>query len=162
MISSSLDLADRMARDGLAVAEDGDAVGDLPHLGQPVRDEDHQHSRSATASRDSSSSHSVSRGGSADVASSRISTDGVARERLGDLDDLPLGQRQPPHFEVRARRREAVALEELRRLLPQRRLADGAEAVKAARAGTRCSARRSGRERATAPGTPPRCRRACA
>ena len=38
--------ANRMARDGLAIAEHGDPVGNLSHLGQPMRDEDHQQSRS--------------------------------------------------------------------------------------------------------------------
>ena len=108
--------------------------------------------------RDRSSSHSVSRGAQRRRGFVEDQHGGIARKRLGDLDDLALGQGQPPYLEVGARRGHAEALEEFRRLLPELRLADGVEAAKAARAGTRCSARRSDRGRATAPGTPPRCR----
>ena len=53
---------------------------------------------SAASSRVSPSSHSASRAGSAEVASSRIRTRGVLGEALGDLDDLPLGERQAPQL----------------------------------------------------------------
>ena len=59
-------------------------------------------------------------GGSAEVASSRMRMRGSLGQPLGDLDDLPLGQRQPAHLLVGAQRRESVALEQLQRLAPQR------------------------------------------
>jgi hypothetical protein len=50
-----------------------------------------------------------------------------ACERLRDFDDLALRQRQPPHFDIRARCRDVEAFEELGRLSPERRSSDRLE-----------------------------------
>ena len=52
---------------------------------------------------------------------------GSLGQPLGDLDDLPFGQRQPPHFLVGAQRREIVFVEQRQRLAAHLGAIDGAQ-----------------------------------
>ena len=72
----------------------------------------------AASSRASSSSHSDSRGGKRRGRLVEDEHGGVAGQRLGDLDDLPLGKRQAADLLVGAARGKPVALEERQRLRP--------------------------------------------
>ena len=119
-------LTDRMCCDGRAVAEHSDAVRNLPHLCQAVRDEDDEHSGSGELRR-KPSSHSVSRGGSAEVASSRISTEGARASAFVISTICRSASVSRRDLQVGVRRRHAEALEELDRLLPQPRLANRAK-----------------------------------
>jgi len=83
-LGNDLVVADRagiMGSDRHAVAEDGDAIGDLADLGETMRDVDDETAARGDAPANPRS-HSVSRGASADVASSRIRTVGSRASAL--------------------------------------------------------------------------------
>ena len=95
-----------MRGDGAAVAEDGQAVGDGAHLRHAVRDEDDELALAGELPRQLEQPFRLA----GRQRRGRLVEDEDARvlgEPLGDLDDLPLGQRQAPHFLVRAQRRKA-------------------------------------------------------
>ena len=121
---------DRLVVDGVgvvggdrrAVAEHGDAIGNLAHFAEAVRDVDHQPAGLGEALGQAKQPFRLLR----PERRRRFIEDQhlrVARQRLGDLDHLPFGQRQPAQFLIRPDRREFVAREQF-----QRRLAHGAAA----------------------------------
>ena len=115
MISSSLTCSRVVGRDGHAVPEDGDALGEVAHLGEAMRDVDDQHARRREAPREIEQPLGLARG----ERRGRLVEDEdrrVASKRLGDLDHLTLGERQPADLDVGARDGDAIALEERERI----------------------------------------------
>ena len=88
------DVRRRLGADVLAVAEDRDLVGDLEQLVHLVGDVDDALALGPAASRMMRNRCSTSRSVSAEVGSSMIRTSEFVGNRLGDLDHLPVGDRQ--------------------------------------------------------------------
>ena len=106
-----------MGRDRHAVPEDGDALREVAHLGEAMRDVDDEHPRGREAPGEVEQPLGLARG----ERRRRLVEDEdgrVARQRLGDLDHLAFGERQPPDLDVGPGDRDAVALEEGERIGP--------------------------------------------
>ena len=88
------DVGDRQVATLPAVTQDRDPVADVGDLLEPVRDVDDRHGRRAFSAAMIANSRPVSRSVSAEVGSSMITSRGVERQRLGDLDHLLLGDAQ--------------------------------------------------------------------
>ncbi len=91
-------------------------IRDLADLGEAVRDVDDQHARGGEAPGEAEQPVGLARR----QRRRRLVEDqdrGVAGERLGDLDDLALGERQPAHLDVGPDDGNAVALEQRQRRL---------------------------------------------
>ena len=80
--------------DHAAVAQHHDAVGAALDLVQPVRDEDDADAVGLQLGDDLACSRSVSESVRLEVGSSMMTRRGIERQRLGDLDQLPLRERQ--------------------------------------------------------------------
>ena len=141
--------------DVLAVAEDGGAVAQLAHLVHAVRDEDHRHALLAQPAHDGEDLlhlAPVERGG-------RLVEDQhprLAAQRLGDLDQLPVGQREVAHRRPRGRCRRTRARPEAGRLASHPPAVDQPQPGARLIAEEEVLGRRSGRGRATAPEKPAR------
>ena len=95
-MSPSARLRDLLGRYLVAVAEDGDAIAEHPHLLQPVRDEDDGAALVAKPARDGEERLDLLRR----QRRGRLVHDdqpAVRRQRAGDLDHLLIGDRQAPH-----------------------------------------------------------------
>ena len=79
---------------GLAVAQDGDPVGDLLDLGQPVRDVDDRGAAARVIERMRSNRRSVSAGVSDSVGSSSTSTFDSSASAFAISSELPVGDAQ--------------------------------------------------------------------
>ena len=161
MISAVRELGGRPRRDVAAVAQDGDRVGDRADLLEPVADED---DRDAALAQPADGREEVvdlvrrERGG-------RLVHDQqprARRERLRDLEQLPVGDAEPAHRRVRAEV-DAELVEDARRLARASRPSRPcASALRGCAPGEDVLGDASGPGRPSAPGTWRRCPSRCA
>ena len=116
----------RPRADHRAVAKDRDLVGDLLHLAEAVRDVDDDHPRLGEApSQSEEPLHLARRERRCRLVENEHA--GLGRHRLGDLDELALGDRKPAHLATRVDRRKREPFEEALRLADERPTADGSQ-----------------------------------
>ena len=113
-----------MGGHGASIPEDGESVGYRPDLGHTMGDEDDQPAFRRQLARELEQPVRLA-GGERGCGLVEDQDARVLGQPLGDLDDLPFGERETAEFLVGKQPRERVAVEQFLRLASHRRAVDG-------------------------------------